>query len=84
MTRQLDDRIEVYEKEVQGKCVCGVSVTKVINSSIATFQKDKLRYYYTGDTSAWGIFRCKICRRPIDASFKLFQQYSERETEIRK
>ena len=67
--RALDDREEIYGMEVLGKCSCGESVIKVIHSSIS-FRRDGTRYYYPGETSAWGIFSCKSCHKPIDDTFQ--------------
>ena len=73
MTRQLDDRIETFDYEIEGACSCGERVNKVINSS-ASGWKDKTRYYYPSNTSAWNIFRCKNCGECIQDTFSSFER----------
>lgn len=67
-TRQLDDRTETYFDIVEGECLCGQPVHKVIHSN-CTNRRDGTRYHYPGETSAWAIFRCKNCHRPINETF---------------
>lgn len=68
MERKLDDRIETFDSEIEGKCKCGQPVNKVINSSVSGW-KNRERYYYPGQTSAWNIFRCCNCSSVIQSSF---------------
>jgi hypothetical protein len=68
-TRKLVDRIETYENETRGFCVCGQEVIRV-NGSDATSRSDRIRYRYpTDQTTAWNIFRCKQCHESIDDTF---------------
>ena len=69
LRRQLDDRIEMYESETIGKCGgCGMTIIRV-NNSDQTNYRNKTRYYYPGQTSAWNIFRCKDCGTVIRGNF---------------
>lgn len=68
MTRQLSDRIETYDHEINGYCTCGTEVVKVINSSVSNW-KDKVRYRYPNDNTAWNIFRCRNCMNAIQDTF---------------
>jgi hypothetical protein len=67
--RQLHDRIEQYDKVIQGECACGEEVDKVLGSS-CTMWKNGDRYHYPEQLSAWGIFRCRNCGEPIHETFK--------------
>lgn len=68
-TRHLDDRVETYEAMFSGACrMCGQKIMMVTESS-CTHRADRRRYYYPGETSAWGIFRCKRCQHVIDETF---------------
>ena len=68
-SRELDDRIELYDDLINGECSCGEPVTKVLGSN-QTSWKNGDRYHYREETSAWGIFRCKSCGEPIEQTFK--------------
>ena len=67
-SRQLDDRIEKYTKIIQGHCLCGEPVHKVLGSN-CTCWKNGDRYHYPEATTAWCIFRCRKCGNPIQHTF---------------
>jgi hypothetical protein len=68
MERQLTDRIETYSHEIEGECICGQKVIKVIDSSVSAWM-DKVRYRYPDDNTAANIFRCKNCMEVIQDTF---------------
>ena len=71
-TRLLEDRIEVFDEIIEGKCICGEPVNKVLLSS-CTMWKNGDRYHYPDDSTAACIFRCKKCHKPIHETFKANQ-----------
>ncbi len=68
MKRNLDDRVETYSELINGNCSCGEPVVKVLGSS-CTAWKNGDRFHYPEETSAWCIFSCRKCRKPIDETF---------------
>ncbi|MBN4061705.1 hypothetical protein JYU20_00725 [Bacteroidales bacterium AH-315-I05] len=69
MQRQLTDRIEIYNKIIEGECSCGELVHKVLSSNCTNW-KNGDRYHYPNEKTAVCIFRCKNCGDVIHDTFK--------------
>lgn len=73
MKRTLADRVEIYDSETNGQCECGKEVIRV-NGSNCTGNTDGTRYRYPHDIfSAWCIFRCDNCGKPIMDTFVSYE-----------
>lgn len=58
------------ETRIEGKCSCGVPVTKILNSIVETMWLNGDRYIHTDEgDDHWCVYRCQGCKEPVDETF---------------
>jgi hypothetical protein len=58
------------ETRIEGRCICGEGVTKILNSEKPTMWRNGTRWIYSGRPDlGWCIFRCDKCGAVIDETF---------------